>query len=174
MKTKVMVLVLCLVLSLVPSYNVKAANLTLDDEQQEIAERIADICTENWQEYGVLPSVCIAQAYMESHIGKYCYSNNLWGLYGGYTSFDSLDEGIYEYLEIINNGYYDDALYRTDYVTQINAIYDGGYCEDSREHYVNGVLWIIEEFDLTRYDKEILQHCYMKTHATQETWKHIE
>lgn len=166
-----MLTIMVLLIGFYPT-EVQAANHKLDEEQTEIAEYLAEVCTDNWEEYGVLPSVCIAQAYMESHIGKYCYSNNLWGLYGGYTSFDSLEEGTYEYLEIINNGYYDDALYLTDYEKQINAIYDGGYCTSSREHYVGGIIWIIEEFDLTKYDQEIYENCYKKTSMTAKTWKH--
>lgn len=152
----------------------QASTYHLDEEQKYIAEEITRICTERWQECGVLPSVCIAQAYMESHIGKYCYKNNLWGLYGGYTSFDTLEDGINAYIDTINNGYYDDALWHTnpDYV--IDAIWEGGYCTTDKSTYCGGVKWIIEEFDLTRYDKEILKNCYMCTYDNCETWKFIE
>ena len=166
-----------LVLTSTPTYtktvNAEEARYVLDEQQAEIADRITEICTENWNEYGVLPSVCIAQAYMESHVGKECYANNLWGLYGGYTSFNSLDEGIYEYLEIINNGLYDDALYHLDSSYQINAIYDGGYCTASKEHYVGGINWIIDAFDLTSYDTEILKNCYMRPSNYYVTWKYV-
>lgn len=172
-KFLMMLLTTCLLLGTM-TVDVQAKEYSLDDEQRAIAERITEICTENWEEYGVLPSVCIAQAYMESHVGKHCYENNLWGLYGGYTSFDSLDEGIYEYLEIINNGRYDDALYHIDPSYQLNAIYDGGYCTSSRDHYVGGCIWIVDSFDLTKYDAEILKNCTMKTYDGHETWKHIK
>lgn len=173
-KLLVMLLAVVLVISTYSTPVNAESRFTLDEEQSVIADRITEICTENWQEYGVLPSVCIAQAYMESHVGKHCYENNLWGLYGGYTSFDSIDDGIYEYLEIINNGLYDDALYHIDSTYQINAIYDGGYCTSSRDHYVGGIIWIIDAFDLTKYDAEILEHCSKKTYLEEETWKCIK
>lgn len=171
-KRILLTLILCMVLSIVPANTAHAASLS--DEQTDVAEYLAEICTDNWEEYGILPSVCIAQAYMESHLGTYCYPNNLWGLYGGYTSFESLEDGTYEYLDILSsNDSYHDALYRINYESQINAIYDGGYCTDSREHYVNGIIWIIEEFNLTQYDQEIYRNCYMKTYADAVTWTYI-
>lgn len=153
--------------------SVYASDYYLDDEQKEIAKKISEICTDRWEECGVLPSVCIAQAYMESHIGKYCYENNLWGLYGGYTSFDTLEDGINAYIDTINNGYYDEALWHTNSDYVIDAIWDGGYCTTDKDTYCGGVKWIIDEFDLTRYDKEILKNCYMRTYENCENWKYI-
>ena len=167
-----MLLSICVILCILP-INAQAKSYELDETQSAIADRITEICTDNWEEKGVLPSVCIAQAYMESHIGQQCYENNLWGLYGGDKSFESLDVGIYEYLDIINNGRYNDALYHLDPSYQIGAIYDGGYCTADREHYVGSVNWNIDEFELTKYDKEIWENCIKKTSEESVTWKYI-
>lgn len=170
------ILTLCLALAMVllPSIKVDAGTYHLNDEQKDIAKEIQKVCTENWQEYGILPSVCIAQAYMESHIGEVCYANNLWGLYGGYQSYDTLDDGIMAYLELLNSyDSYSNALWRIDYKAQIEAIYDGGYCTTSKDEYVGGIIWIIENFNLSSYDSEILKNCSMKTSDECETWKKI-
>ncbi|MBQ8218260.1 MAG: glucosaminidase domain-containing protein [Bacilli bacterium] len=172
----VTILTIMLVFSMIFSHTttVNAANYELSEEQLEIADRIAEICTERWEESGVLPSVCIAQAYLESHIGTYCYPNNLWGLHGGYKSYETLDDGINAYIDCINNGYYDNALWHTDPEYVINAIYDGGYCTTDKAVYTGNIMWIIEEFDLTRYDATILRNCNMKTYESCVTWKQIK
>jgi len=170
----VIMMVLIVSISFNYSTTVNAANHKLSDEQTEIAERISEICTERWQECGVLPSVCIAQAYLESHIGTYCYPNNLWGLHGGYKSYETLDDGINAYIDCINNGYYDDALWHTNSDYVIDAIWDGGYCTTPKSKYTGDVKWIIDEFNLTKYDSEILKNCNMKTSASCVTWKQIK
>lgn len=168
-----MLTLMTLVIINISSITANAAEL--DDEQRKIAEQIEQICEERWEECGVLPSVCIAQAYMESHIGKQCYANNLWGLYGGYRSFDSLDDGINEYIDIISgSGYYDNALWRTNSADVIDAIWYGGYCETSYGQYVGGVNWLIDEFALWKYDIKILENCNKKTSWSCNTWKQIK
>lgn len=173
MKSKIFTLLLCISLVLSTITIANAKSYALNEDQLEIADLIEQICTERWQESGVLPSVCIAQAYLESHIGKQCYKNNLWGLHGGYKSYDTIEDGINAYIDCINNGYYDNALWHTDPKYVINAIYDGGYCTTAKSKYVGSVLWIIKEFDLTQYDKTILKKCSMKTSDECETWKCI-
>ena len=116
----------------------------------------------------------IAQAYLESHISEKCYQNNLWGLCGGYRSYETRDDSINAYIDCINNGYYDKALWHTSPEYAINAIWDGGHCTTSKEVYVGDVLWIIDEFDLTKYDVTILKNCTMKTSDVCETWKHLD
>ena len=174
MKSKIytLLIILCLVLS--NTMTINASNYNLDENQTEIAELISKICTERWEESGVLPSVCIAQAYLESHIVKHYYQNNVWGLHGGYKSYNTIEDGINAYIDCINNGYYDNALWHTDPTYVINAIYDGGYAETSKSKYVSNVLWIIKEFKLTDYDNEILKNCNMKTSNSFKTWKCIK
>lgn len=167
---------LTLILGVLFSYTnpVHAAGYHLNKEQEAIAKRISEICTERLEECGVLPSVCIAQVYLESHVGQQCYENNLWGLCGGYKSYDTLDDGINAYIDCINNGYYDDALWHTNPEYVINAIWDGGYCETAKAKYTGDVMWIIREFDLEKYDLVILKNCNMRTSESTITWKQIK
>ena len=133
---------------------IKASGHDLSDEQWERADLMAEICIDEWETYGVLPSVCIAQAFIESTLGKFCRGNNLWGICSGGVSYDSLEDGIYGYLKVINNGYYPNAPFKTNYKEQIRAILDGGYCQPEGDYY-NNVLWAVEYYNLTKYDKAL-------------------
>lgn len=108
---------------------VAAKSNGLSENQTRVANKVAKTATENWEKYGVLPSVAVAQTLVESSLGKNrVRSNNLWGLRPGgkYASYPSLENGIYAYLEVLNNGRYGKALYKKDYRTQIRRILQGG------------------------------------------------
>ena len=151
MKRILKLFVLLLMIEMSVSISVKAGEFT--PEQRQDVECIVDTCIYEWDTYGVLPSVAISQAYVESHIGKRCKSFNYWGLGCGAYSYETLENGIYGYLKTINNGHYDKALFCFDPVEQIKYIKDGGYCSD--ENYVGKVTSIIDEFDLTKYDNQL-------------------
>lgn len=125
-----------------------------DPNQQKNAETIARICVENWEKYGCLPSVAIAQAFVESTLGKHCPSgsNNLWGICSGAVSYSSIEDGVYGYMRVINNGYYKGAPHCKDYSTQISRILAGGYCTPVGDYYSNAI-WTIEHYQLYEYDK---------------------
>lgn len=124
--------------------------VNLPEDKTVKANYIAEICIENWNEYGCLPSVCIAQAILESDLGEKCYPYNYWGLHGGYYSYDSLEDGVYAYMEFINI-HYDKAPFITSSSEQIQAIYNGGYCQ-GKSDYVSDINWIIKEYNLEYYD----------------------
>lgn len=125
-----------------------------DPNQQRNAETIAKICVDNWKKYGCLPSVAIAQAFVESTLGKHCPSgsNNLWGICSGAVRYDSIEDGVYGYMRVINNGYYKGAPHCKDYSTQISRILAGGYCTPVGDYYSNAI-WTIEHYQLYEYDK---------------------
>lgn len=125
-----------------------------DPNQQKNAETIAKICIENWEKYGCLPSVAIAQAFIESTLGKYCPSgsNNLWGICSGAVKYNSIEDGVYGYMRVINNGYYKGAPHCKDYSTQISRILAGGYCIPAEGYYSN-IIWTIKHYQLYEYDK---------------------
>ena len=129
--------------------------VNLSGEKLERANYLAEMCIEHWEEYGCLPSVCIAQAVLESSLGDICYPNNYWGLYGGYRSYDTLEDGVYAYMGLIND-YYSHATYILDYEEQIEQIYYGGYCTSGYE-YVTNVIWIIESYNLDYYDQLLFE-----------------
>lgn len=136
--------------------NSNAAERKFTKAQQEKADKIAEVCAENWKEYGVLPSVAIAQAFVESTVGDHCPNNNLWGICSGNAYYGSLTEGIYGYMRVINNGYYKGAPHQKDYRTQLRIILDGGYCVPEGNYY-NNAIWAIEKYDLVKYDKEMFK-----------------
>lgn len=129
----------------------------LSTEQKQRAYTMAEICIKEWKKYGVLPSVCIAQAMKESTLGKHCYGNNLWGILtrkGTLVCYSSLESGVYGYLRVINNGCYGSAPFTKDASSQISKILAGGYCVPVGNYYSN-VMWIINKYGLERFDQMI-------------------
>ena len=99
-------------------------SLALSRSAKSTAKEIADICIDNWKQYGVLPSVAIAQAFIESGLGS---GPNLFGVLGcaGMGTYSST----IRYLQCINNGYYRGAPFQKDHNTQIYYILrNGNYC----------------------------------------------
>ena len=154
MYKRTLVQLLLIIAILIPT-DVKARELS--KRQQERADIIADICEKEWDEYGVLPSVCIAQAFVESTLGEHCPNYNLWGICSGAVRYNSLSDGVYGYMKVINNGYYKDAPFCTDYKKQIRHILDGGYCQPEGDYYHNAI-WTIEHYHLDKYDQKMFKH----------------
>lgn len=130
--------------------------------QDKNAQRIAKVVADNWEKYGCLPSVAIAQAFIESTLGEHCTGYNLWGIRSGAEQYDSLDDGIYRYMRVINNGYYEGAPFCKDYKKQIRRILDGGYCTPEGEYY-NNVIWTIQAYGLYRYDEQMFKKIKSKS-----------
>ena len=128
----------------------------LPNRQQQMADRIAEICMEHWDEYGVLPSVCVGQAFIESTLGTHCSGYNMWGIRSGAESYDSVESGVMRYLQVINNGCYKGAPFQRDYHKQIRIILGGGYCEPVGDYYEN-IIWSIQTYGFDRYDRELFQ-----------------
>lgn len=136
-----------------------AADYTLVDDLQQNADQIAEVTIANYDTYGVLPSVAVGQAFCESTLGKFPINDfNYWGLRArkGWRAFNSLEEGTIGYLETINNGRYDKALFNKDYKEQLKYIYEGGYCPNNPD-YVDKVVWAIEAYDFTAYDATLFK-----------------
>ena len=126
----------------------------LTKDQWDRADTIAEIASDSYEEYGVLPSIAIAQAFIESTLGECCSGNNLWGICSGAVHYDSLESGIYGYLRVINNGCYGSAPFTKDASSQISKILAGGYCVPIGDYY-NNVMWIINKYGLERFDQMI-------------------
>jgi len=162
-----MVLSIALLFSYVP---VSATARKLPGEQQKMAEKLGEMCEEKWERYGVLPSVCIAQAFIESTLGKNCSGHNLWGIRSGAEKYNSLEEGVERYLKVINNGYYDGAPFQRDYHKQIKAIVDGGYCVPAGDYYERAV-WAIETYGFDKYDKKLFERLREEERREQQSKK---
>lgn len=165
-----MLLVVTLLLCSVSTAN--AGNTrTFTKAQQQRVDTIVKICSENWEKYGVLPSVCITQAFIESTLGEHCSGYNLWGIASGAESYSSLEDGVYRYLRVINNGYYDKALYCKDAPTQIRRILDGGYCKPIGDYYENA-LWTLDTYNLTKYDEQMFKQIAKEKAEKKRLKKH--
>ncbi len=123
-------------------------------EQQARVETIVRICIDNWKKYGVLPSVCLAQAMVESTMGDHCRGYNLWGIKAGKVRYSSLEEGTLAYLEVINKDCYAGAPFCKDPYEVVSYIVDGGYCVPADKYY-DKVIKIIKDYDLTQYDQQM-------------------
>ena len=139
----------------------------LSEAQSNTADTIAQICIENWETYGVLPSVCVGQAFIESTLGEYCSGYNLWGIQSGQEQYSSLWEGTIRYLNVINKSYYEGAPFKTDYHEQIRIILDGGYCQPVGSYYED-IIWSIDHYGFSKYDTQLFTYLEEKEKAEQE------
>lgn len=146
---------------------INATSRKLTESQQYYADRIAEVAIDNWETYGVLPSVAVGQAFIESTLGDHCRGYNLWGIKSGAVTYSSLDEGIHAYLKVINNGYYKDAPFCKDWRTQIRRILDGGYCVPEGKYY-SDISWSIEAYNFDKYDEKLFKTLEKKEKAKKE------
>ena len=126
----------------------------LSQVQKNRAYTIANICIKEWKRYGVLPSTAISQAMVESTLGKHCRGYNLWGIKSGSVRYSSLENGVYAYLRVINNGCYGTAPFTKNSSSQIRKILNGGYCVPVGNYYKNAT-WIVNKYKLKKFDKMI-------------------
>lgn len=117
----------------------------------------------------VLPSVCIAQAALES--GWNAKAKTLFGIKGkgatlktteyingkyvqttaSFKSYPSLALSVHGYYDLITiTPWYSGAVCCPDYITAIRKIAAGGYATDP--NYANKVISIIRNYGLTKYD----------------------
>ena len=152
----------------VSTKEVKAYEYKLSKSQQKNADIIAEITSKNWEKYGCLPSVAIAQAYIESQLGVQIPNRgNLWGIMSGKKYYGSVEEGCYGYMRVINNGYYGSAPHTKDWRSQIRKILDGGYCSPEGTYY-SDVVWTIETYGLEKYDKKMFKEIKEKKEREKE------
>lgn len=67
-----------------------------------------------------------------------------------FRAFDSMEQCVFNFYELLNTNIYRDVQAGADYKTQMRQIKDCGYMTSSTE--VNSVIKIIEKYDLTQYD----------------------
>ena len=157
MKRKVLVLLLACAMLVGHAPDAGAA-ASFSEQQQKRVDTIYKVVSKekNWKTYGSLPSVCIAQAYVESALGEAGNRNNLWGLGGGRYSYRTLKKGVYAYMQCINKSYYTryGATDTKSWKKQISRILRGGYCVPAGGYYAE-VARIVRQFGLEKYDKKM-------------------
>lgn len=132
----------------------------------------------------VLPSVCIAQAALETGNGRSplmtkanaffgikpgsswkgkVFSAATWEVYDGvihnitanFRAYSSLEESIADYFDlIVNNSRYAGAVNNTEARSTITAIHQGGYATDPA--YTTKIMEIITKHNLTVWDQDII------------------
>lgn len=164
---KLIVLALSISLVLNVGGTVTAATRTLSETQKETADTIAKIAIDNWNTYGVLPSIAVTQAFIESTLGDHCRGYNLWGIASGAVSYGSLYEGTIGYLKVINNGCYKGAPFQKDYRVQLRKILDGGYCQPEGQYYSNA-MWSVDAYDFDQYDQKLFEKIKKEKEAAKK------
>lgn len=158
---------LLMIITMIGMCSGKAQAAKLTGKQQKRAKEIIKVCTDKYGKYGVLPSVCIGQAILESGLGNHCNGNNYWGLNCGRTKYSSLKHGTLAYLRCINNGYYKKAPFQKNYRKQVRYIVKGGYCA-SPSNYFRTCTSIIRKYNLKKYDKEMFRELKDRKQAKLE------
>ena len=141
-------------------------------------EKIKDEAMETQRKYGVLASLTIAQAILETGWGKYSVGNNIFGIKtspswtgrtvtcktgevydgqavtvsGTFRGYDSIADSIEDHAKLfVNNDCYHNLLNCTDYKQACRNVQADGYATDP--HYADTLISIIEDNDLTQFDK---------------------
>ena len=149
---------LLLVAAVLAGSSTEASAAKFTGKQKKIVDTIYDVVSteKNWETYGSLPSVCIAQAYVESGVGAAGRRNNLWGLNGGRASYRTLKQGVYAYMKCINKRWYTryGATDTKNWKKQIRRILRGGYCVPASGYY-NKVQRVVRMYNLEKYDEKM-------------------
>lgn len=152
---------------------------TWNGTTSELIEMLGMYAHQDMQESGILASVTVAQALLESGWGKSQLSatyNNYFGIKKGsgwygptvtmptkevingqtitikaeFRVYDSPLESLKNHSSILSNSRYSGVKGETNYRKAITIIKNGGYATDP--NYVNKICQIIEQYGLTRFD----------------------
>ena len=130
-------------------------SLALTQSQQNTADAIADICIEEHPTYGILPSVAIGQAFVESGLGG--GGSNLFGVNGCF-GLDPVS-ATYRYLQCLHNEYFKGkAAWKDSPEEQMYYILERGYyCAGEYPYgrYYNNVIQSIYRYGWDKYDEKL-------------------
>ena len=148
--------------------------------KQEFIERVYEVSKEGYREYGILPSLVIAQAILESAWGEKHIANNIFGIKAGsswngefvvrktsewdgkkyvtkeekFRAYDTMEDSIKDYLKLIGTSKrYEKVRKAKDYKEACKLIYEAGYATDPK--YSDKLINIIESNKLYQYDKVV-------------------
>ncbi|WBW98839.1 glycoside hydrolase family 73 protein [Oceanirhabdus sp. W0125-5] len=143
----------------------------------KIIETLLPYAEEVQKKFNLLPSVCIAQAILETGWLRHCSGNNIFGIkWTRNCGYDFNEIHTYEWIDGVKtpkiclfrkyknysesfNDYgnlltslrrYDPVVSAGNYKTACNELYRGGYCTDPQ--YPKKLISIIEENELFKYD----------------------
>ena len=147
-------------------------------DKKQFIERVSKVAKEGYDEYGILPSLTIAQAILESGWGVKHIGNNIFGIKAGgswtgkvvvrktkewdgrkyiikeagFRNYDSFEDSIRDYLKLIGRAKrYEKVKQAKGYKEACRFIYECGYATDPK--YSDKLINIIEGNRLYEYDK---------------------
>ena len=132
---------------------------------------------ESYNQYGVLPSLTLAQAILETGWGKHAIGNNIFGIkagsswkgkvqrvktseqrsdgsyyqiYADFRDYDSIDDSILDHAKLLSTDNYKRVIQATDYKSACQAVKACGYATSL--NYANSLINLIEKYGLNQWD----------------------
>lgn len=164
--------------------------------QQEFINKIKEGAIKGFREYGILPSLTIAQAILETGWGKSTIGKNLFGIkadasWSGkkkliktheyvngkkifvdayFRDYNSIYESLEDRFKFLQKPRYKKVVGEKDYRVACKEIQKAGYATDP--NYPSKLIGIIEQYKLYEYDKEALKSLD-NTHSdwAKESWE---
>ncbi len=148
-----------------------------NDYHSEFVNSIKDGAIATYEKYGVLPSLTIAQAVMESGWGRSPIGHNLFGIKAGskwdgkvvrcgtheqledgtvvqtsavFRDYDSFEESIDDHGKLVSQGRYEKVPEATNYKEAAQAVADAGYA--TSHNYADSLIGLIEKYGLDQWD----------------------
>jgi len=144
--------------------------------KEEFINSIVPAAVEAYEKYGILPSLTLAQAALESNWGKSApgcmlfgikwtegcgydwqllwtreYINGQWTrVQAKFRKYDSFGESVADHAQLLLKPRYAKVRAAQTYKEACQAVYEGGYATDP--DYPGKLIRLIEEYDLNRWD----------------------
>ncbi len=154
--------------------------------KQNFINLIKDGAIAGYKKYGVLASLTIAQAILETGWGKSTIGNNIFGIKAtsswkgkvqqvktheyvngekiyidaNFRDYNSIYESLEDRFKLLSSSRYKKVIESKDYKEAAQEIYKAGYATDP--NYPNKLIQIIEENKLYIYDKEVIEMKLLK------------
>ncbi|MEE6663367.1 LysM peptidoglycan-binding domain-containing protein [Limosilactobacillus fermentum] len=181
----------------VSSSSVDLSTLTFSNNasQQAFIESVAEGAIEGWNEYGVLPSITVAQAILESGWGSSTLStqaHNLFGIKGSYNgnyvtmstrevingqsvyvnaafrAYDNNSESVEDHGNFLySNSRYSNLLGDTSYTDVAQKLSQDGYATDP--YYSSSLISLVKTYDLTQLDSIAIANTPVITNKSDYT-----
>ena len=161
----------------IASAYVNCGTSELTGSNLDFVNSIKDKAVEAYNEYGVLPSLTIAQAILESGWGKSKIGNNIFGIKAGsnwtgktincqtgeqnpdgsrYTTnadfrdYDSIDDSIVDHAKLLNTDLYKSVIEAKNYKEACTAVRECGYATSL--DYSKNLISLVEMYGLDQWD----------------------
>ena len=179
------------------SSSVDLSTLTFSNNasQQAFIESVAEGAIEGWNEYGVLPSITVAQAILESGWGSSTLStqaHNLFGIKGSYNgnyvtmstrevingqsvyvnaafrAYANNSESVEDHGNFLySNSRYSNLLGDTSYTDVAQKLSQDGYATDP--YYASSLISLVKTYDLTQLDSIAIANTPVITNKSNYT-----